>query len=117
MEDIFSSFDKFSHFILKPVMEFIHDIGEATAFVKALWDLKLAAEHLKPIDDRSFVLQKLLFFLAQLPEDSLLVRVLNYILILVLWKQLPHADTSHKPGDWYRQPDGSNNNTDRPEIG
>ncbi|KDQ18824.1 hypothetical protein BOTBODRAFT_28325 [Botryobasidium botryosum FD-172 SS1] len=70
------------------------------------------------IDDRKFLLEKVLVLLSRLPRDSAMGTKLQNSVVALLWRDLPHPPSTFVSEEYaYRTADGSNNNVRDPNLG
>lgn len=55
--------------------------------------------------------------LAKIPQDHVVSKKANGVLIKKLYESLPHPPTSFMQGDRFRQADGGRNNVQLPHLG
>ncbi|KAL1954110.1 hypothetical protein VTO42DRAFT_1734 [Malbranchea cinnamomea] len=70
------------------------------------------------VDDRAYLMEKLINLVANLPSESSMRTELTYAFIGELWHNLPHPPLSYMGDEYrYRAADGSNNNPLFPKLG
>ena len=72
----------------------------------------------KPIDDKTYLMERVIELAAELPLESKSGKGLTSQFLTTLWKDLEHPPKSFLGDEYiYRMPDGSNNNIMWPHIG
>jgi linoleate 8R-lipoxygenase / 9,12-octadecadienoate 8-hydroperoxide 8R-isomerase len=86
--------------------------------IKTLGDVALSELYGSPIDDKTYLMERIIQLTAELPPNNRTSQSLTNSLLSELWNDLDHPPkTALGPGFAFRTADGSNNNIQLPHIG
>ncbi|KIV98212.1 hypothetical protein, variant [Exophiala mesophila] len=86
--------------------------------VKTIADLALVGANGEPIDDKTYLMERIIQLAADLPVDSRTSATLTNSFLHQLWTDLQHPPKSYLGEQYaYRKADGSNNNILWPHLG
>ncbi|KAJ9312670.1 heme peroxidase [Paecilomyces variotii] len=86
--------------------------------VETLIDVTKSAATGEPVNDREYIMERVIQLAAELPSTSRNGKALTNTFLTQLWNDLKHPPLSYLGSEFaYRQADGSNNNIMAPHIG